>query len=186
MEWERFAIAWWRRAAKTPNADPCIATLGSIKIGDIALKSFSGDWRIVGGAAAAVGLAGGYALYRRFHRLPSTEEVERRRRLRINQIGRIVEGQVTQLIEAPATPVKSGFLRPRPRTNVASASSGRKLVCYSYSISGVTYETAQDVTGLEERLRLNLLAVGQSASVKYNPSNPSDSIVVADDWSGVH
>jgi hypothetical protein len=31
-----------------------------------------------------------------------------------------------------------------------------------------------------------LLAVGQPASVKYNPSNPSDSIVVADDWSGVH
>ena len=152
----------------------------------MALKNFSGDWRIVAGAAAAVGVAGGYALYRRFHRSPSTDEVERRRRLRINQIGRIVEGQVTQLIEAPETPAKQGFLRPRLRANVASASNGRKLVCYSYSISGVTYETAQDVTGLEERLRLNLLAVGQSASVKYNPSNPSDSIVVADDWSGVH
>jgi hypothetical protein len=24
------------------------------------------------------------------------------------------------------------------------------------------------------------------ASVKYNPSNPSDSILVADDWSGLH
>ncbi|MGH9591488.1 MAG: DUF3592 domain-containing protein, partial [Bryobacteraceae bacterium] len=59
-------------------------------------------------------------------------------------------------------------------------------VCYSYSISGVTYETAQDVTGLEDRVHLHLLAAGHPASVKYNPANPSDSILVADDWSGVH
>ncbi len=113
--------------------------------------------------------------------------MERRRRLRINQIGRIVEGQVTQLIEMPPAPPKSGgLLRSRPQAGRMLTDSSRKLVCYSYSISGVTYETAQDVTGLEERVRLNLLAAGQSASVKYNPSNPSDSIVVADDWSGVH
>jgi len=147
------------------------------------LKNFSWDWRIVAGAAV-VGLAGSYALYRRFHRPPSSEEVERRRRLRINQIGRIVEGQVTQLLEVPAAQPKSrGLLRSK---NALTPEDGRKLVCYSYSISGVTYETAQDVTGLEERVRLNRLAAGQPASVKYNPSNPTDSIVVADDWSGVH
>jgi hypothetical protein len=151
------------------------------------LRDFTSDWRILAGAGAAVALAGGFVLYLRFHRQPTTEEMERRRRLRINQIGRIVEGQVTQLIEMPPAPPKSGgLLRSRPQAGRMLTDSSRKLVCYSYSISGVTYETAQDVTGLEERVRLNLLAAGQSASVKYNPSNPSDSIVVADDWSGVH
>ena len=61
----------------------------------------------------------------------------------------------------------------------------RRLVRYSYSIAGVTYETAQDVTGLEERLCLERIASGQPASVKYDPSNPSNSILVADDWSGL-
>ena len=62
----------------------------------------------------------------------------------------------------------------------------RRLVRYSYSISGVTYETAQDITGIEERLHLARVAAGQIASVKYDPSNPSNSILVADDWSGLH
>ena len=62
----------------------------------------------------------------------------------------------------------------------------QKLLYYSYSISGVTYETAQDITGLEARAHLSRVAAGQTASVKYDPSNPSNSILVADDWSGLH
>ena len=58
------------------------------------------------------------------------------------------------------------------------------MVSYSYSISGVTYHTAQDITGLESQIRFDQLMAGQQASVKYDPSNPSDSILVADDWSG--
>lgn len=61
-----------------------------------------------------------------------------------------------------------------------------RLLFYSYSISGVTYETAQDITGLEEQLHLDGVAAGQTASVKYDPSNPSNSILLADDWSGLH
>ena len=33
--------------------------------------------------------------------------------------------------------------------------------------------------------RFERLVAGQPASVKYDPSNPSDSILVADDWSGL-
>ena len=62
----------------------------------------------------------------------------------------------------------------------------RKLVCYSYSISGVSYETAQDITGLEEQAHLGRVVAGQPASVKFDPSNPSNSILLADDWSGLH
>ena len=61
----------------------------------------------------------------------------------------------------------------------------RHLVSYSYAISGVTYHTAQDITGLEGQIRFERLVAGQPASVKYDPSNPSDSILVADDWSGL-
>jgi hypothetical protein len=66
------------------------------------------------------------------------------------------------------------------------ANGAQKLLYYTYSISGVTYETAQDITGLEERLHLTRAAAGQTASVKYDPSNPSNSILPADDWSGLH
>lgn len=144
------------------------------------------DWRVFAGAGAGVAFLGGYLIYKHFHQPPSGEEIERKRRLRINQIGRIVEGQVTELIELPAEEArKRGFLQFASKTK-NSPNGVRKMVCYSYAISGVTYETAQDVTGLEQRVHLQKLAAGQSASVKYNPSNPSDSILVADDWSGVH
>jgi len=72
------------------------------------------------------------------------------------------------------------------RPSGKAVAPGRKLVCYAYSISGVTYETSQDVTGLQDRVVISQLVAGQHASVKYNPSNPSDSILVADDWSGLH
>jgi hypothetical protein len=70
--------------------------------------------------------------------------------------------------------------------NGSSAHGSPKLLFYTYSISGVTYETAQDISGLEEQLHLDRVAAGQTASVKYDPSNPSNSILLADDWSGLH
>ena len=47
-------------------------------------------------------------------------------------------------------------------------------------------QTAQDVTGMEERACIGKLVSGQPASVKYDPSNPSNSILISDDWSGIH
>ncbi len=131
-------------------------------------------------------MIGGYFVYRQFNQPPTLDELERRRRLHINHVGRIAEGFVTELLELPAEVARErGFLQFAGRTKVIPPGS-RKLVCYSYTISGVTYETAQDVTGLEERVRFSKLAAGQSASIKYKTSNPSDSIIVADDWSGIH
>jgi hypothetical protein len=112
-------------------------------------------------------------------------EAERKRRLHLNQIGRIAEGQVVELAEHPpeTPPQRKGFFgagsRPLPDTRP------RHLVSYTYAISGVTYHTAQDITGLEGQIRFERLVAGQPASVKYDPSNPSDSILVADDWSGL-
>ena len=119
-------------------------------------------------------------------------EIERQRRAYLNKVGRIVEGQILDISENPipsedstrhSSPAKNSGAKVVP---VAPTNGTQRLLYYTYSISGVTYETAQDVTGLEERLHLKRAAVGQTASVKYDPSNPSNSILLADDWSGLH
>jgi hypothetical protein len=134
-------------------------------------------------AAAVAGIAMiGYAFSRSAE---SPEVTERKRRLHLNHIGRIAEGQIVEFAEHPPEPsAKSktffGFgAQPLPGNQL------RQLVSYSYAISGVTYQTAQDITGLEGQISFERLAAGQPASVKYDPSNPTDSILVADDWSGL-
>ena len=123
-------------------------------------------------------------------------DMEHERRAYVNRVGRIVEGRVLELVDrgrngagesaalAEAVQESEGLFA-KHRTK-AAISSAQKLLYYSYSISGVSYETAQDVTGMEERLHLTRVAAGQIASVKYDPSNPSNSILLADDWSGLH
>ena len=154
------------------------------------MRHLATDWRVIAVAAALV-VAVAVAMLRQLFKTPeSAESEERRRRAQLNQIGRIVEGLVVELVEAPASPApeisSSMFSARKAATPGNSATTLRRLVRYSYSIAGVTYETAQDVTGLEERLCLERLAAGHPASVKYDPSNPSNSILVADDWSGIH
>jgi hypothetical protein len=154
------------------------------------LKHWGTHWRLIIGAAALVAVAATVTFYRLFGKPDDPEGEERRRRSQLNQVGRIVEGRVVELVETvPAPALESGsgvFSRHKSPASGAGANLARRLVRYSYSISGVTYETAQDVTGLEERLCLERLAAGQPASVKYDPSNPSNSILVADDWSGLN
>jgi hypothetical protein len=153
------------------------------------LKQWATDWRLLVGAAA-LGIAAAAAVsFRLFKKPEDPDGVERLRRFQLNQVGRIVEGLVVELVETPDSPaLESGSSKLSKHKVVASTvvtNGMRRLIRYSYSISGVTYETAQDVTGLEERLCLERLAAGQPASVKYDPSNPSNSILVADDWSGI-
>jgi hypothetical protein len=181
-----------------------------------ALRTFLADWRnalpIAGlGVLALTGL---YYFLRPRREDPDTRERERRAYL--NRVGRIVEGQVTDVVDGSAAqspqfddsrPAAAGpapvsesakpsaqsrakkheaLVANRHGNAVASVNGLPKLLYYTYSISGVTYETAQDITGLEEQLHLDRVAAGQTASVKYDPSNPSNSILLADDWSGLH
>jgi hypothetical protein len=146
------------------------------------LKTGEFDWRIWVAIGAAATIAAGAMVSQWFRRPPDPDETERKRRSYVNQIGRIVEGHVVQLIEEAA---------PAPNGEVGSEAAsvqknGRKLVCYSYSISGVSYETAQDLTGLENRVPFDRLVAGQPASIKYDPAQPANSILLADDWSGLH
>jgi Protein of unknown function (DUF3592) len=155
--------------------------------GEKALKELLADWKlllaIAGGSIAAIVLL----VYAFVRPASNPEEAERKRRLHLNHIGRIAEGQVVELVEQPAGAAEAeerrGLLKPRVRPVLDLRP--RHLVSYSYSISGVTYHTAQDITGLESQVQFERLVAGQQASVKYDPSNPSDSILVADDWSGL-
>ena len=143
-------------------------------------------WRILLAIAAGLAVAGA-ALFQWLRRPGDPEEPERRRRAHLNQIGRIAEGQVLEIVEVPASPAQARGFALLARTQPKDPSADRrKLVCYTYSISGVSYETAQDITGLAQRAGLERLAAGQTASVKYDPVNPTNSILVADDWLGVH
>lgn len=140
-------------------------------------------WRLI--ALTGAGLAAGAAVFRWATRPQDPDDLERRRRSHVNRVGRIVDGQIVGIIELAATPSEEKSNSARKASRRDASDGQRNLVGYSYSISGVSYETAQDVTGLEERAALHSLAAGQPASVKYDPANPSNSILVADDWSGL-
>jgi hypothetical protein len=134
------------------------------------------QWHVWALNAATLAVIAGTFISRLLGRPPDADEIERQRRAYLNQIGRIVEGQITDLVEVAADTA---------RRKDKEARAMRKLVCYSYSISGVSYETAQDITSLEGRAGLERIITGLPASVKYDPSNPSNSILIADDWSGL-
>jgi len=58
------------------------------------------------------------------------------------------------------------------------------LLVYSYAVRGVEYTASQDVSALRNLLPTDLAALGP-LSVKYDARNPANSIVIAEQWSGV-
>jgi hypothetical protein len=130
------------------------------------------------GVLAAASL---YFVFRK--KVEDPDEMERQRRAYLNRIGRIVEGQVVEVSGQSSIGIVAAG---QDSAALAATAIPPKMLYYAYSISGVTYETAQDVTGLEEQAHLSRVVAGQHASVKYDPSNPSNSILLADDWSGLH
>jgi hypothetical protein len=59
------------------------------------------------------------------------------------------------------------------------------LVFYAYMVRGVEYTASQDVAMLKDHVPADLSLVS-AVSVRYDPKNPANSIVVSDDWSGLH
>jgi len=149
------------------------------------LKGLALTWQQWALIAAAVAIVAAGVLYWALRRRPTPDEIERRRRAHINQIGRIAEGRVVEILEAPPEPIESPGVFSKKKDALRPPNGSRKLIHYSYSVSGVSYSTAQDVTDLQARAALKHLVAGQPASVKYDPANPGNSILLADDWSGV-
>jgi hypothetical protein len=135
------------------------------------------DWLWVGGAGLAA--AAGFLLLR--FRTLDPETIERRRRERINRIGRLAQGEILEILErddaAAAVSRRARFGRLFSRQ--MSRPRG-ELILYRYTISGVSYETADELAGTPAAMRLPM--PGQIATIKYDPSNPSNSILVAEGW----
>lgn len=127
-----------------------------------------------------------FALMKLFGRTKDSMEAERERRSYLNRVGRIVDGQVLEIVEEAVESSRgsqAGIFGKRRAEQTGTAN--HKMLLYTYAISGVTYEAAQDISGLEEQACLERVVAGQPVGVKYDPANPSNSILIADDWSGL-
>ena len=58
------------------------------------------------------------------------------------------------------------------------------LVFYSYGVRGIEYTASQDLARFLGETAADFAGVS-SMSVKYDPRNPANSIVVAEEWSGL-
>jgi hypothetical protein len=58
------------------------------------------------------------------------------------------------------------------------------LLFYSYSVRGVEYMASQDISRLAQRLPADLSELG-AVAVKYDARNPANSIVIAEEWTGI-
>lgn len=101
-------------------------------------------------------------------RRKTPEERERDRRLRLSETGRITDGVVVDV-------------------NELSVNEGNEiqLLIYHYDVAGVSYEASQDVTSLRHRVDLHSCRAGLMTSIKYDPTNPGNSIVIAENWTGL-
>jgi hypothetical protein len=59
------------------------------------------------------------------------------------------------------------------------------MLLFSYRIGGVDYECSQEITHLSGVVDAAQVRVGFPCSVRYLPGNPQNSIVVAEEWSGL-
>lgn len=117
----------------------------------------------------AGGLGATFAAYLLFGRKKKTSaELERERRDWLNQIGRITDGTVVDVQE----------VAPNGHTPAT-------MLIFQYDVGGVSYEASQDVTQLRQWINLHSCRLGLPTSVRYDPQNPGNSIVVSEKWMGL-
>ena len=98
----------------------------------------------------------GYRAYQRSRVTP--EERERRRRAWLVSTGKMGDAVLVEIRDT--------------------------LVFYTYAVRGVEYTASQDIAPLGSKVPRDLSANG-SVIIKYDPRNPANSIVIAEDWSGL-
>ena len=111
---------------------------------------------VLGCALAAVA---GFLIWRALRSPLTAEEIERRRRDKINREGKIGDGEIVDVEGS--------------------------VIVYSYSVAGVGYTVAQDAATIESLMPQDRMRMVGPASVRYDPKNPPNSIVLSEDWSGL-
>jgi hypothetical protein len=94
-----------------------------------------------------------------YRKRPSPLEMERRRRQSIAEIGKMGDGTITEVQEG--------------------------LISYTYIVRGIEYVTSQDVSTLGTHLPAEGWSMIGPVSVKYDPRNPANSIVISEQWNGL-
>ncbi|MDR3725513.1 MAG: hypothetical protein P4K86_00585 [Terracidiphilus sp.] len=122
----------------------------------------------IAAGVASVALLAGLAVWLVLRNRPTAAELERARRRFLSQSGRILDGMLLDVCEVPAE-------------------DGRTLtmLLYSYRIAGVDYESSQDVTDMRDVVDPAQVCAGFPCSIRYQPGSPQNSIVVAEEWSGL-
>jgi hypothetical protein len=111
---------------------------------------------------AVVALTAGALMARGYFRArPSPEEIERQRRLNLHAEGKLGDGEIIDV---------------DPQTS---------CITYSYSIAGVGYTAAQDVSSLAGMLPEDPMTMVGPVSIKFDPKNPANSIVLCEGWNGL-
>jgi len=113
-------------------------------------------------AAAGMVIAAVVIVIRNRRNRPSPAELERRRRARLNQTGKMGDGEIV---------------------DVEKESS---VIIYSYSVAGVVYTASQDLTAPGLSLPPDVMSMVGPVSVKFDPRNPANSIVICEGWSGLY
>lgn len=93
----------------------------------------------------------------RFRRSP--QERERRRRLAVHRKGRLGDAIIADVEDAN--------------------------LYYTYSVRGVSYTAAQDISNLREYLPAEPERLVGHAHLKYLSKNPANSILVCEEWCGL-
>ena len=118
-----------------------------------------------GGTAAAVlgGITvvalGAWGVHKYLKSRPTAAELERRRRSDLHARGKMGDANLLEYRE--------------------------HIVFYSYAIGGVEYHACQDLSGLERLLPQDRWSAIGPASIKYDPRNPANSMVLCEEWSGL-
>ena len=124
-------------------------------------------WEIAGGVAA-IAVVGSMVTWLLLRHRASEDELERARRQQLVQFGRLVDGMLLDLCET-----------------IGKDGNPLKLLLFNYRIGGVDYECSQDITNMQEIVNPVQVRVGLPCTVRYQPGNPQNSIVIAEGWSGL-
>jgi hypothetical protein len=124
-------------------------------------------WEITA-AAASIVILGAAGLWLVLRKRLTAEELERARRQFLVHSGRLVDGMLLDICEFKAEDART-----------------LTMLLYNYSIGGVNYECSQDITDMRGVVDAVQVRAGFPCTVRFQPGNPHNSIVVAEEWTGL-
>ena len=129
------------------------------------------DPQVLGVLVAAGLCVGGVIAWSKLRKKTTEEELERQRRQYLVRSGRIMDGTILDISDVDA--------------DLSGRMGGMQLILYKYEIAGVIYESSQDVTHLKDHVNIYECRLSFPCSVRYDPHRPTNSIIVAENWSGL-